>query len=444
MNPTDFANKIRQKYPGAYDKVPDYELTKRIIDKYPVYKSQVNLGKIGQYEQEASQAMAQAKEAEGKATLGHAITSTLIDPAVKFIASAVRSPVDIVRGLQGQAPLQDEITLPSGDKTQSIQAGFGKTAQDVIEGKVSPLAATAGVVGETVGGAGDVLGGEQAVKAGLRLAEPLNKVIASKISSSIGQKAAADALEVVSPQLTKKETEAAIAAGRGQGGGMFSKTTIEPNKRLLDVADASKGIVSKGISGAENVNNLRSAISSEAETLSQKVAKIKQPVSEKGVKTFLDAVEKPIEIASDATQSRKFDITKNALIKIIAKNEKTVGGLLKSRKEFDALVEKEFPTLHDRANAPFKNAITGMRNALNDAIESNLPDGFGYKESLRLQRLWYEAIDNISGKSTGEVGRTGLGAKATKFAKKHPVLTAGAAYAVGQKAVNTAKKITGQ
>lgn len=43
MNPTEFATKIRTKYPGVYDNIPDNELTNKVIAKYPVYKSQVNL-----------------------------------------------------------------------------------------------------------------------------------------------------------------------------------------------------------------------------------------------------------------------------------------------------------------------------------------------------------------------------------------------------------------
>ena len=43
MNPTEFAQKIRAKYPGAYDKVPDDILTQKVIAKYPVYASQVKM-----------------------------------------------------------------------------------------------------------------------------------------------------------------------------------------------------------------------------------------------------------------------------------------------------------------------------------------------------------------------------------------------------------------
>jgi hypothetical protein len=41
MKPSDFADKIRSKYPGAYDNVPDELLTKKIIEKYPEYEGKV-------------------------------------------------------------------------------------------------------------------------------------------------------------------------------------------------------------------------------------------------------------------------------------------------------------------------------------------------------------------------------------------------------------------
>lgn len=42
MNPNEFATKIRQKYPGAYDHVDDVTLSKKIVDKYPEYSNQVS------------------------------------------------------------------------------------------------------------------------------------------------------------------------------------------------------------------------------------------------------------------------------------------------------------------------------------------------------------------------------------------------------------------
>lgn len=42
MNPTEFAQKIRAKYPGSYDNIPDEELARKVVQKYPTYASSVN------------------------------------------------------------------------------------------------------------------------------------------------------------------------------------------------------------------------------------------------------------------------------------------------------------------------------------------------------------------------------------------------------------------
>ena len=43
----EFASRIRQKYPKAYDEVDDRELSAAFIEKYPEYKSQVEFGVRG-------------------------------------------------------------------------------------------------------------------------------------------------------------------------------------------------------------------------------------------------------------------------------------------------------------------------------------------------------------------------------------------------------------
>lgn len=41
MNYVDFAQKVRDKYPGAYDSVDDRTLAEKVVEKYPEYESQV-------------------------------------------------------------------------------------------------------------------------------------------------------------------------------------------------------------------------------------------------------------------------------------------------------------------------------------------------------------------------------------------------------------------
>lgn len=41
MTPSEFAEKIRSKYPGAYDKVDDETLARKVVEKYPQYADKV-------------------------------------------------------------------------------------------------------------------------------------------------------------------------------------------------------------------------------------------------------------------------------------------------------------------------------------------------------------------------------------------------------------------
>ena len=113
-------------------------------------------------------------------SVGTNIAETFIDPAVKFVHSAVNAPVDIVRGLLGKEPINTTFKNTQGQDTNTIQSEFAtKTVPSVESGDVSPLAATAGVVGQTVGGAADVLGAPDFAKFG-------SKLVDSTIEGSIG------------------------------------------------------------------------------------------------------------------------------------------------------------------------------------------------------------------------------------------------------------------
>lgn len=55
LSTQDFAAKVRAKYPGSYDSLGDDELTSRIVQKYPEYKSVVNFGLSPQTRQAISE-----------------------------------------------------------------------------------------------------------------------------------------------------------------------------------------------------------------------------------------------------------------------------------------------------------------------------------------------------------------------------------------------------
>lgn len=352
-----------------------------------------------------------------------------LDQASQMHANNLTQTANLIKSYQSQGKdttklegiLKDEISS-SPTQLSDLYPALKKTNWDVVGDAAGTLLDTlsAGTYGAAAKG---LKTGELATKIAKPTAVTLGEQGAKKIAKKIGGTTAKDTLKVITPQLSKKETSAALAAGKGSITPILRKTVIAPSQRLKDVATAVQGLVKKGASATKNISSVKSALTDEATKLEKAVDGIKQPVSLKGATTFIDAIKKPIEIEADATQARKFDITKNALSKIITENlEKNpnVASLLKSRKEFDSLVDKEFPTLYDKTNSAFRSAVKAMRDGLNDAIEANLPDGFGYKESLKKQSLYYDAIDNIAEKSSEEVGTNKIG-RIGNAIKKHPV-----------------------
>jgi hypothetical protein len=132
------------------------------------------------------------------------------------------------------------------------------------------------------------------------------------------------------------------------------------------------------------------------------------------------SLELPIQIRGDATQLRQYRLAQEAALKIAQQNGGKISGLFKSRKEFDQLVEREFPTLYDRDNAPMRQAITDIRRVMNETIENSLKGrGVNYGDSLRQQSLLFEARDTLAAKAQGEIGTNSV----ERFMQRHPYMT---------------------
>ncbi len=142
-----------------------------------------------------------------------AFAETFIDPALRGIASAVRAPVDLVRGLFGKTPLEQKLSLPSGRTDQgTIQSDFAtKTVPDVQSGAISPLAATAGVTAESIAAGLDV-GGAGAITE--KVASTVIPKIASTLSKSVVNTDLRTIADSISPKLTAKELRLAESQGR--------------------------------------------------------------------------------------------------------------------------------------------------------------------------------------------------------------------------------------
>jgi len=82
-----FAKRVRDKYPGAYDKLSDADLVNRVVTKYPQYKDNVASYAETQFEKDRE------PDAEGSGFLSHvgqSLRSMIPDPP-KTMGEAVKS-----------------------------------------------------------------------------------------------------------------------------------------------------------------------------------------------------------------------------------------------------------------------------------------------------------------------------------------------------------------
>lgn len=246
----------------------------------------------------------------------------------------------------------------------------------------------------------------------------------TKLAERSAQKETQAVLDLVSPKMTKKETEAAIAAGRGEKSGPLGRVKVKPDARTLKAAESVKGIVDPKKTIVENINATKEAIGKEAEALKANIKAVDKPYDINQLETKLNGLEKPISIKSDVKLDKQFDLVRDAAIKLAKEKGGNVSDLLDARKALDDLVDKELPNLYDKENAPMRDAVISMRRAINEFIDANLPEGTGFKESLAKQSSMYDALDGMNTKSAEEVG----GNIITRTAKKYPTATKVAKY----------------
>lgn len=120
LTTTEFAKRVRAKYPGEYDSIDDDELTRRVVKKYPEYESQVEfrtadtkaapapsgrtptplLDRTGQTGAEVKRAAATPETLLGRTAK---VQREVFERAKSGVASAAAGAVDATLGLAGLA-----------------------------------------------------------------------------------------------------------------------------------------------------------------------------------------------------------------------------------------------------------------------------------------------------------------------------------------------------
>lgn len=330
MTPQEFAAKIRAKYPGAYDSVPDDVLTQKVIEKYPIYASQVKVE----------------------------------EPAQKGVLEKVGG---VVNSIFPGKKLGEAIGT-SVAATERLLAGDKQGFNDVLDTQVSPLQVGGDVAqavltaGAPVVGKGAGLVGRIGVNAGL--------------GAGLGSAGAVAEGDVVSQ--VAKEGAIGAALGGGISGGVELGSSLSKNLprwfTKLALPKLSQGVVkgtpeetveyalknTKGVSLKQMYNNSVQATKS-YENQVQAVLNLPEYAAETGSKTVVGDVldgfknanlqpDQVIKYAKQVAPAEKALIDKvaNGVATLIEKNE--------LRKALDIATKKRFT---DNPNVGFAKEVGG-------------------------------------------------------------------------------------
>jgi len=304
--------------------------------------------------------------------------------------------------------------------------GFGQGAgKELEEGKSLGEATVSGLKEGVVGAALGAGGGALAKKA-----SNVSKVVTNKvknISEKIkipGKKSMDDVLDLTMPQLSKGEKATAIAKGRGVEGGFFKGSKLTPETRDLERAEVVKDLINPKAGIIDNVGVLKKEITGKAQQVIDNLKEHNAIFNKNQLSSKLKGIEKPLSLSADTKLNTMYDMAQQKFMKFVDAEPKNLGGLLKARKNFDEWVTEQVPKVwEDQASKPLHDALRKMRTTANDFIAEKLPEGVPFKDLLRQQNLMYEAIDNMSEKAAGNLGKNKIFQTVKDLERKYPLMS---------------------
>jgi hypothetical protein len=201
---------------------------------------------------------------------------------------------------------------------------------------------------------------------------------------------------------------------RSVEGGLLGRRTVTKTPKEAEIAKSVSELpgVKDTNSSIANLNVIKDGIESKAKSLESSLAGSEVTIPRIKTRTALDGVIENLKLnpllVGDAAKSAE-RVVANARA-IIKSNPATPAGLLKSRKELDALIDSQKPKIFNPAtDSALSIAVRETRQSINDIIAESVPSA-SVKESLRSQSNLYGALDNVAAKAAVEsdlaVGRT--------------------------------------
>lgn len=346
------------------------------------------------------------------------VASIFLDPAAKFVGSAVRSPIDITRSLSGQQPLQDSFKLPSGKTTQSIQSQYSAPSTSNLD-LASKLT---GAVGETAGGAADILGYGQIAQNIPRLFKSFSNIKTPAIfEKQADKKLVSFAQDLTSRPINSKMAEDAIQ--KGSAGytkpGFLSKGKIIPSAQDNKVAESVIPYIKRGASDQQNIDTINQGVKQINLGVREMVANNKSPFNLSQLKSKLVKAknENNLLFAGDTSAEKAYDAVINEFVNFTNKGKKDTLGLLDSRQAFDQYITNKFPNAFkkdvtgqfiDPKDNIRANALLDVRRAVNTYISDLLPKNNPYRKALKNESYMIDALGRISSKLSTDPKTAGI------------------------------------
>lgn len=476
MTPQEFANKIRQKYPDGvtsdgrkYAEIEDSELTNRIVEKYPVYKSQISEpGTIARMKEKLTgkERTERVKSivspyVEGKQGLG-ATGFQLGGEVLRGAAEAgaelpvIKQGIELfgqfVKGLSEQEPIK-QFGEDIGEKIQPAVAWYDSLEPEKkrnVDAAIEYLSAIPAGKGTKVA----LKSTEEAIEAGVRtttsavrtgveatkelatkgkeLITEAPGVIAAKTKAAVtgvplktGEaKVFDDALEIGREKVTPAYETTAASQGRTFTEGRTKQVKFKPTRREELISDALEPLVREGRISAdklpfENVPEVLNEVSRINFGVRDFIATRKAPFNKNQLRSKIDAVadENKLVFASDETAQNVFTAVKDEFMSHVDKMDTL--GLFDARQSFDQLPAIQKLLKSEKLGENVKRQIVlDIRRAANEYISELLPVNSPYRDLLKQESYLLEAVENMAEKSRGLKNSTNI----TRFLDANPLI----------------------
>lgn len=298
-----------------------------------------------------------------------------------------------------------------GAKTGAITGGaFGVSSgvssaleEDKSLTDVAKSGLGSGLVGAGTGGIlGGVIGG---ISGGIKQGE-INKL----------NKEENFALDLVAPKATEKIKQQALKEGRVTEQGLLNASKIKPSKQDIRVAESVKGIVSSKNTPIQNIKAIDDTVRELNTGLKAYVAENKVPFNTTQLRSQLNSGKDELKLifASDKNAEKTYNAVVDEFVKLV-KNKDTAG-LFEARQNFDKIPAiKKLLDSQGLAENVKKEVAHTARDKANQYVASLLPKGNKYREVLIRESRMIEAIENITDKFAGNVGKNNLQILANKY-----------------------------